>query len=98
MTKITYEQAFWDHGYLWDVFGPADDMTGGYVDQEDLARLLASPTKTTARDCLIRQIEYWFQVGPDRTHGPQSSTEHLIEENSTVREIALRYNIIYDEE
>ena len=34
---MTYEQAFKDHEYLWKI-GPGYDMTGGYVDQEDLSR------------------------------------------------------------
>lgn len=98
MAKITYEDAFSDHDYLWSVYGPADDMTGGYVDQEDLTRLLRSPTKATARDCLIRQIEYWFLVGPDKTHSHQESVSKLIAENSMLRDIAIRYNIIEDED
>lgn len=64
--KVTYEQAYADHSYLWETYGAADDMTGGYVDQEDLTRLLKSPTKATARDCLVSQITYWFQTGPDK--------------------------------
>jgi hypothetical protein len=43
-------------------------MTGGYVDSEDLDRLLKSPTKATARKCLIDQIVYWFHVGFDGEH------------------------------
>lgn len=100
MAKITYEQAFEDHSYLWEIYGPADDMTGAYTDQEDLARLLKSPTKATARDCLERQIEYWFQAGPDHTHSAQDSVSTLIENDPMVREIAIRYGIIddYDDE
>jgi hypothetical protein len=64
---ITYEEAFEDHRYLWETYAPAQDMTGGYVDQDDLSKLLASPTKITARQCLISQIIYWFEVGPDLT-------------------------------
>lgn len=64
MTRVTYEQAFEDHAYLWSI-GPAWVMTGDYTDQEDLDELLKNPTKITARDCLKRQIAYWFQVGPD---------------------------------
>lgn len=62
---VSYDQATSDHSYLWDTYGSADDMTGGYVDQDDLTKLLRSPTKATARDCLVNQIIYWFQVGPD---------------------------------
>lgn len=65
MARISYEQAWADHQYLWHTYGPASDMTGGYVDQDDLARLLRSPTKATARDCLCAQIDHWFSVGPE---------------------------------
>ena len=68
MSKISYDQAFADHQYLWTTYGEAEDMTCAYVDQGDLARLLKSPTKATARDCLVSQIEYWFSAGPD-PHG-----------------------------
>lgn len=68
---VSHKQAFADHSYLWETYGPANDMTGGYVDQDDLARLLRSPTKATARDCLVEQIIYWFQVGPDSVGHPR---------------------------
>ncbi|WP_066781890.1 hypothetical protein [Sphingomonas sp. CCH5-D11] len=73
MSKVTYEQAFADHAYLWETYGPAKDMTGGYVDQGDLRELLRSPTKVTARKCLVSQIEYWFSVGPEE--GRMDSTD-----------------------
>ena len=62
---ITYEQAFKDHAYLWETYAAAADMTGGYVDQEDLARMLRKPTKNTARKCLCNQIQHWFSAGTD---------------------------------
>lgn len=61
---MTYEQAYKDHSFLWSI-GPADDMTGGYVDQEDLDKMLKTPTKSMARKCLCNQIDYWFQIGMD---------------------------------
>lgn len=65
MKKVSYMQARADHEYLWSTYGPADDMTGGYVDQDDLDRLLKKPTEATARDCYADQIRYWFQRGPE---------------------------------
>lgn len=92
----SYAQAKKDHEYLWSI-GPAYDMTGGYVDQDDLTRLLNSPTKVTARGCLVRQIEYWFQVGPD-THDDAGKSRRelhrLIETDLRVREIGNRYYCI----
>lgn len=61
---MSYKQAFEDWSYLW-AYGAAEDMTGAYVDQGDLDKLLRSPTKKTAQECLESQIAYWFQVGPD---------------------------------
>lgn len=60
-----YDQALSDWQYLWEVYGPAADMTGGYVDQNDLLKLLKSPTKKTATGCLESQIIHWFQAGPE---------------------------------
>lgn len=88
MARLTYEQALEDHAYLWDFYGPAADMTGGYVDQDDLARLLRSPSKATARDCLVSQISYWFSVGPE-SGGLMSKNEAADDER--VVEIAERY-------
>ena len=83
MSRITYEQALADHTYLWEEYGPAEDMTGAYVDQEDLTLLLRSPTKATARDCLCRQIDHWFSVGPESQGGcyrrPDPTDPELIE-------------------
>lgn len=87
MARITYEQAYADHSYLWTTYGPAHDMTGGYVDQDDLAKLLASPSKATARKLLCRQIDYWFEVGPD------ISTNSVDLNDPILREIYERYEI-----
>lgn len=84
--RVTYEQALADHTYLWTEYGAANDMTGAYVDQDDLTRLLRSPTKATARDCLCDQIRYWFEAGPDssssfgRTMDSQDQMLHEIAE------------------
>ena len=86
---ITYEQAFTDHAYLWKI-APADDMTGAYVDQDDLDKLLDSPTKLTARKCLTDQIVYWFQVGPD-PFDANSTPQWHIDNDPNVAEIYARY-------
>ncbi len=89
MRSITYEQALADWGYLWSEYGEANDMTGGYVDQEDLKRLLLSPTKATACRCLCSQIEYWFQVGPDTS----GTGGHSPDGDPRVIEIAERHGL-----
>ncbi len=91
---VTYEQAKADHKVLWDI-GPADDMTGGYVDQDDLDKLLASPNKRTAKNCFISQIEYWFQVGTEtRCFGGReiSNPSDIKLDHPEIIEIAERYN------
>ena len=88
MGRISYEQAFEDWSYLWEVYGPAADMTGGYVDQADLDRLLRSPTKATARDCLCCQIDHWFGVGTEDGGRGDPNDERL-------REIAERHGADY---
>jgi hypothetical protein len=62
---MTYEEAYEAHTYLWRTYGAAADMTGAYVDQDDLAQLLKSPTKATAKRCLENQIRHWFNAGTD---------------------------------
>jgi len=88
MSNITYEQAKQDHKFLWSI-DSAWDMTGGYVDSQDLEALLESPTKNTAKRCYIDQIHYWFQVG---TEDGQSAKE-LAEEFPEIKSIAKRYKI-----
>ena len=85
--SVTYEQARADHEYLWSAHRPANDMTGGHVDQDDLAKLLRSPTKATARDIYSRQIAYWFEVGPER----EGTLEVAWKTDPKVREIAIRH-------
>lgn len=88
MAKATYEQAYSDHTYLWTTYGAAADMTGAYVDQEDLALMLRKPNKVTARDCLVRQIEYWFYAGLDETH----ERNEIDWDDSRLQEIKERYS------
>ncbi|MDU8350895.1 hypothetical protein RYA05_03185 [Pseudomonas syringae pv. actinidiae] len=88
MSKTTYEIAYRDHRYLWSI-GPAADMTGGYEDQQDLARLLANPTKAVATRCLVRQIDYWFDKGTD--DGGQDQVTQLLQSDLEVRAIYERH-------
>lgn len=93
MSRIPHDTAYRDHQYLW-AMGPAFDMTGAYVDQDDLARLLRTPTKNVAADCLSRQIGYWFQAGPDvseNSSARRAEVKRLIETDTRVREIYERY-------
>ena len=90
---MKYEQAYKDHCYLWGI-GPAADMTGGYVDSEDLHKLLSSPTKSTAANILCAQIEYWFQVGPDMGDSHGSDAQEQINNDPLVKDIAERHGCI----
>lgn len=90
MAKVTYEQARKDHEYLWSI-APAYDMTGGYTDQEDLVRLLKRPTKSTARDCYVSQIEHWFFAGPSSHNGDDRA--EVPWDDQRVLEISSRYYI-----
>ena len=89
---MSYKQYYEDWNYLFNKVGFADDMTGGYVDSEDLDRLLKNPSKATAKQCLSKQIDYWFDAGIE------PSTEHkgktifdLVEEFPKIEEIAERH-------
>ena len=95
--KITYEQARKDHEYLWSIC-PAYDMTGGYVDQEDLEKLLKSPTKATARDCYCHQIKYWFEVGTEDDHDKHLPWRRHCNNYPDIIEIGIRHGILDDED
>ena len=89
MLEMKYEQALKDHDFLWRI-DSAYDMTGGYVDQNDLDKLLRSPTKKTAKECLCNQIVYWFDSGvEDRCR----TFESIITEYPEVEKIMERHNI-----
>ena len=87
---MTFDQARDDHVYLWQTYGAAYDMTGGYVDQHDLWRLLENPSKTTARKCYEDQIQYWFESGCDEMAFRPDSIDWT---DSMIREIAERHGI-----
>jgi len=88
MAKITYEVAYRDHKYLWSI-SPARDMTGGYVDQEDLERMLKTPTKAMAAKCLSSQIQYWFERGTES--GAEQHVSELLESDDEIRAIYSRH-------
>ena len=91
---MTYREAYADRQYLWAVYGPANDMTGGYVDSNDLEELLASPAKPTAAKLLAAQIDYWFEAGPERSGAAlQREVAHAIERDDRVHAIARRHGI-----
>ncbi len=84
-----YDQARKDHEYLWR-FGAADDMTGGYVDSEDLDKLLRNPCKAVAADCYESQISHWFSAGCDTMKHGRVDAQVYIDSDEGVREIAER--------
>ena len=90
---MTYDDVYKDWDYLFRTIGPANDMTGGYVDSEDLDKLLKMPSKFTAKKCMICQIVYWFDAGLEY----QLEYEHkgiydLLKEFPRIEEIAERYS------
>ena len=87
---MAYKQARKDHEYLWDTYGPAYDMTGAYVDSDDLKKLLESPTKATAAECYENQIIYWLQTGPEAEFGPPPKD---FRKDRRVQSIAKRYYV-----
>lgn len=88
---MKYEEVLKDWKFLFEELDTAYDMTGGYVDQEDLDLLLKSPTKTTAKTCLQKQIDHWFQAGTEEFPCIMN-TEKLLKKYPTARSIAEKYN------
>lgn len=94
---MKYEDMKSDWEYLWNI-GPANDMTSGYVDQEDLQRLIDSPSKTTAKKCLLNQMNYWFTVGVEPRNRSSNSGDdpHIFEKDyPRIPEIAEKYGFEY---
>lgn len=91
---MTYDEMYKDWKYLFKTVGCADDMTGGYVDSEDLDELLKSPSKATAKKCLSRQIDYWFSIGIqyDVSHKGKD-IYNLIEDYPKIKGIAERHYV-----
>lgn len=91
---MNYKEIYSDHSYLWAI-GPASDMTGGYVDQDDLDLLLKTPTKTTAKTCLLEQMDYWFKVGIDDYRSETISPRELEDKHPRIKKIAKKYGFDY---
>ncbi len=90
----TYVEIYQDWHYLFNKISCARDMTGGYVDQHDLDELLRSPSKATAKKCLLRQIGYWFDSGIEYSNEHKGKTVFdLIEEYPQIKYIADEYYI-----
>ena len=88
---MNYDLARADNDYLWNTYGPAQDMTGAYLDQDDLAKLLRNPTKSQATQCYCTQIRYWFERGPE-----PPGYHRAWRSDYRVREIAYRHGASLD--
>ena len=82
----TYEQARAYREYLWETYGPAQDMTGDYVEGDKLEALLRRPTRAHAKTIYVDQIIYWIQIGPD-ANGYCGFTEEILADPK-IQEIA----------
>ena len=86
----TYGEVFSDWERLWSI-APANDMTGAYVDQDDLDKLLRSPNKRTAKDCLNRQIYHWFEAGVESGGETGIPASEVILRHPEIEDIAGKY-------
>ena len=91
--KPTYEQALADRDYLFNTYGPASDMTGGWVEGDHFEELLKRPSKAKARDILSGLICYWFETGHDGRNCYDTTAPNM--SDPKVAEIAERYNPAY---
>jgi len=73
-------------------------LTGGYEDQYDLEKMLNNPTKSMAKNCMVRQIEHWFNVGPDFSEfyswngsGADEALEYCLNKYPKVRALKEKY-------
>lgn len=86
----TYEQVRKQWETLWAI-GAADDISN--LAEDDMYKMLKSPTRTTARICMELQIEYWLQTGPEHPapNGSRIRLLDLLRNNPEVQEIAEDY-------
>ena len=90
---MTYEQALEDRDYLFRTYGPASDMTGGWVEGDYLEELLRQPTKTKAKNILSGLVCYWFETGYDRNNCYDKAAPDMTDPKLV--EIAARHNPAY---
>lgn len=90
---MSYKQMRADHEYIWKKYGAAFDMSGAYVDQDDLDKLLKNPTRATAERCYYTQLIYYFQTGPD-TADLDNFTIEDIKNDPKIIEIANRLGML----
>jgi len=94
---MSYKQMRADHEYIWKTYGGAYDMTGAYVDQHDLWKLLKNPTKATAEDCYHNQLRYFFQTGIDPSDLNRCNiTIEDVKNDPKIIEIANRLGMLYE--
>ena len=90
---MTYDDVYKDWNYLFHAVGHAYDMTGGYVDSDDLDRLIKKPSKSTAKQCMKGQIDYWFNAGLEyQIEHDRKGIYDLMEEFPRIEEIAKRHS------
>ena len=82
-----YNEVREDWETLWNIC-PADDMTGAYVDSGDLDRMLKTPTKKMAIQCMKCQIDFWLNQGIEDTN---QTLEELMEMYPQVIPVAEKY-------
>ncbi|KKN79722.1 hypothetical protein LCGC14_0337440 [marine sediment metagenome] len=87
--KETFENVRKDYLKIISKCGPPADMTGGFVDSEQMEKIVLNPTKKNAMEYMKSIIQYGFQ------HGAYWNSEGkgLIstKENETVNEMYERY-------
>lgn len=60
---MTFEEVKYDYLSLIEKYGYPEDMTGGFVCETHMEKVILAPTKTNAKEYLIRVIRYGFQSG-----------------------------------
>lgn len=60
---MTFEEVKADYVKLINEYGYPYDMTGGFVDSEQMEKVILNPTKTNAKQYMKNVINYGFQWG-----------------------------------
>lgn len=86
---MTFEEVKRDYLEIIEEAGIPYDMTGGFVAEEQMEKVIRNPTKRNAKNYMINVIEYGFQWGD--YWKSQTSGEISINDNEVVRKIYDKY-------
>lgn len=91
MAKFTFEEVKKDYLALISTWGHPHDMTGGFIDAEQMEPVILNPSRAKARDYLLSVIQYGFQDLPHDSYYSELHGKINVSECPTVKKIWEKY-------